>query len=85
MERLTKKKYPKMELECCTEIDCLARDFCPGMKKHNRLFDYEETGVEPEKLQKTIDYLLVGYHATKGLSKAFFGEILDMLGVDKGE
>ena len=85
MERLTKKKYPEMELEFCTEIDCLARDFCPGMKKHNRLFDYEETGVEPDKLQKTIDYLRVCYHATKGLGKAICGEILNLLGVDKGE
>lgn len=85
MERLTSRSYPKMGVGFCTEIECLVRDYCPSLQKHNRLFKYEETGVDPDKLQKTIDHLRVWYHATKGLEKAVCGEILDMLGVDKGE
>lgn len=50
MKRLVSVKYPQMTLEFCTEIDCLARDFCPGLKKHNRLFEYEETGMTPEQI-----------------------------------
>lgn len=85
MNRLTDRCFLKMELEFCTEIDCLARDFCPGLKKHNKLFAYEETGVTPENLRFAVDRLLVYYHATKGLVKGVCGEILDLLGVDKGE
>ena len=52
MERITKKYYPEMTLDFCTEVDCLARPFCPGLKKNNRLYEYEETGLTPEEIVK---------------------------------
>lgn len=85
MERLTipSEKLPgggtRMKIIDSRKVELHAMEIYWQLKK------YEDTGVDPDKLQKTIDYLLVGYHATKGLSKAVFGEILDMLGVDKGE
>ena len=80
MERLTKKKYPKMEIGFCTEIDCLARDFCPGLKKHNRLFDYEETGITPEQIQTVKLVLQQRYSETEGTERAIYKEVLEMLG-----
>lgn len=56
-----------------------------AMEIYWRLKKYEDTGVEPEKLQSAVDHLRVWYISTKGLVKAVCGEILDMLGVDKGE
>ena len=52
MERIAKKYYPEMTLDFCTEVDCLARPFCPGLKKNNRLYEYEETGLTPEDVAK---------------------------------
>lgn len=52
MERIAKKYYPEMTLDFCTEVDCLARPFCPGLKKNNRLYEYEETGLTPEEIVK---------------------------------
>lgn len=59
MKRLTSVSYPEMTLDFCTEVEYLARDFCPGLQKHNRLFEYEETGLTPEQVtalkQELID------------------------------
>lgn len=52
MERLTKMKYPVMKPEFCPEGDCLDPSFCPALKKNNRLFEYEETGLTPEEIKK---------------------------------
>ena len=51
VERVAKKFYPEMTLDFCTEVDCLARPFCPGLKKNNRLYEYEETGLTPEQVR----------------------------------
>lgn len=80
MERLTSRSYPKMEPEFCTEIECLVRDYCPAIKKHNRLFEYEETGLTPEQLLTLKLVLQQRYAETKGVERSIYGEVLEMLG-----
>ena len=80
MERLTSRYYPKMEIGFCTEIDCLARDFCPGLKKHNRLYEYEETGLAPEQILTLKLVLQQRYAEAKGVERSIYGEVLEMLG-----
>ena len=85
MERLTipSEKIPgggtRMKIVDSRKVELHAMEIYWQLKK------YEDTGVEPERLQSIVDHLRVWYHATKGLEKAVCGEILDMLGVDKGE
>lgn len=49
MERLTTERFERME-DFCTDKECLIYEYCKAIKKHNRLFDYEETGLMPEEI-----------------------------------
>lgn len=47
-----------------------------------RLKKYEDTGVDPEKLQAAMATLRLRYANTKGMEKSIYGEILSILGID---
>ena len=85
MERLTipSEKIPggwtRMKIVDSRKVELHAMEIYWRLKK------YEDTGIEPERLQSVVDHLRVWYNSAKGLEKAVCGEILDMLGVDKGE
>lgn len=49
MERLANRKFETME-EFCDEKECLIYKYCHAIKKHNRLFEYEEIGLMPAEI-----------------------------------
>ena len=57
--------------------------YCDQRRTWEQLKQYEDTGVEPEKLQAAITTIRLRYANSKGLIKSIYGELLELLNMEE--